>query len=69
MKEHMEKEPQDKRESNTDYNPEVHMHDVNNQEVFKNTSVQKTESEKVKYINCRTDAGRSGYGIFVREHG
>lgn len=33
---HMEKEPQDKRESNTDYHPEVHARDVNNREVFKN---------------------------------
>ena len=32
----MEKEPQDKRESNTDYHPEVHARDVNNREVFKN---------------------------------
>ena len=32
----MEKEPQDNRESNTDYHPEVHARDVNNREVFKN---------------------------------
>ena len=32
----MEKEPQDKRESNTDYHPEVHARDVNNREFFKN---------------------------------
>ena len=32
----MEKEPQDKRESNADYHSEVHARDVNNREVFKN---------------------------------
>ena len=32
----MEKEPQDKRESNTDYHPKVHARDVNNREIFKN---------------------------------